>query len=786
MFQKSVLHVAIARLSIVVFLLSWPGATLAQGPSGSPPLAQQQAGTVRGHVELADQGPLLGAAVLVTDTGRSVRTDEDGNFEITGLTPGEHTIVVSRQGVGSARQQVTVIAGQVIEIELVVEIEGLREDVTVTASAAGETTAFDAFNAVSTLDSMEMSKDMSGTLGEVLENEPGLAKRGYGVGNARPIIRGFDGDRVLILDNGIRSGDLSSQSGDHGVPIDPANVDRIEVVRGPATLLYGSNAIGGVVNAITPDEVYRNSPHDGWQLNGTGDASSANAQAGGNLNFTYAEDNWMVYGAGGSRRSGDYDTPLGPVENSGTDLSNARGGLGYFTDKAFFSAGYKFETGSFGVPEAGEMHGHGHGGAEEGEEHVEGEEHEEELFIDLDQERQSLRFDFGVDDLAPRFVESMRAVFNVIDYNHQEIERLADLEAVGTVFDNRTYVGRVEFDQRHVGDLHGKFGLWYQNRDYSATGEEALSPPVVQNAFAGFAYEEVDFDDVRLQFGLRVEHNDYAPGMRPEGGHEHEGEGEHEDVPPVAVPRSFTGASASAGVHFNLDPHYALVANVTSSYRAPALEELYNFGPHVGNLTFEIGNPELERERSNGFDVSLRHEGGLVSGNINFFFYDINDFVFIDLEDEFIDGLQVGEFTQADSRFVGVDAAVRSRIHRYLIAHASIGWVEAQLDDGTPLPRIPPLRGRLHFEIPYQGFRIEPEVIIAAAQDNVFTGEDPTAGYTVWNLGGSYTLVTDRAAHVFSVKGYNLSNELYYNHSSFIEVPEIGRGVKFGYALRLY
>jgi iron complex outermembrane receptor protein len=773
-----------------------PAVVVLPRPSaGAVPQAQQATGTIRGSVSLEGQGPLPGALVLLTDQGRSVRTDHDGNFVIDELAPGTYNVVVSRQGVGSVRQIVTVAAGQTVEIELVTRLEGRREEVTVTASAAGETTAFDAFNAVSSLDSVELSTDMSGTIGEVLENEPGLAKRGFGVGNARPIIRGFDGDRVLILDNGIRTGDLSSQSGDHGISIDPANVDRIEVVRGPATLLYGSNAIGGVVNAVTPDEVFRTTPHPGWQVNGTADGGSANGQLGGNLNFTYAENDWMVFGGGGSRKTDDYDTPEGTVENSQTDLSNARAGFGYNGERYFFGAGYKVEDGTFGVPEAGELHGHGHEGEAEAPEE-EGE--HEELFIDLEQRRQSLRFDFGLNELPGTFVDSMRVVLNAIDWHHQEIERVGAEREIGTEFDNRTYVARAEFDQSRERALHGKFGGWYQNRDYAATGEEALSPPVTQKALAGFLYEELDFERWRLQFGGRVEWNDYDPGPRPESAHDEEeehvgeepvgeeGEHGHEEEAPAVIPRSFTGASGSVGARFELADNYAFVGTVSSSYRAPALEELYNFGPHVGNLTFEIGNPDLGRERSTGIDLSLRHDGGLLRGSLNFFYYDINDYIFIELEDEEIDGLRVGEYAQGDSRFLGVDGNVHAQLHRHLAIDAGLSWVDAQLDDGTPLPRIPPLHGRIGIEVPYRGFRIEPEVILASEQDNTFVNEEPTAGYTVWNLGGSYTLVAGNAAHIFSVKGYNLSNELYFNHSSFIRIPEIGRGVKFGYALRLF
>ncbi len=777
-----------------------PGVAATAGSQAAALMMQRQGtGTIRGVVRLEGGDIMPGALVLLTILGTSVRTDSAGEFVMENVPAGTYTMVVSRPGVGSLRQDVTVTAGETTSLDLAVQLQGRTEQVTVTASATGETTAFDTFNAVSTLDSMQMSTDMSGTLGEVLENEPGLAKRGLGAGNARPIIRGFDGDRVLILDNGIRTGDLSSQSGDHGTTIDPANVDRVEVVRGPATLLFGSNAIGGVVNAVSAEETFRTTRHDGTHVNATADGGTANNQVGGNVNFNHAGDNWLIYGGGGARKSDDYTSPEGVVENSFADLTNLRLGMGYFGDKAYFSAGYKVERGEFGVPGIGELHGHGHGEEEhEGEHEEEEHDEEEEVDISLDQERQSFRADFGLTNLEQPVVESMRFVFNVIDWNHQEIENIGDEQEVGTNFDNRTYVARAEFDQQRTGSLHGKFGAWYKNRDYEAVGEEALSPPVKQNAFAGFAYEELDFERWRLQFGGRWEWNDYDPEERlvaEPHDHEEELEGEehdedhdeeHEEEAPAAIPRSFSGVSGSVGARFDLLTNNALVANFTSSYRAPALEELYNFGPHVGNLTFEIGDPTLEHERSNGVDLSLRHDSNPVQGSLNFFYYDINNFIFVDLHDEEIDGLRVGEFTQGDSRFLGVDGDVSARVHQHLILYGSIGWVDAELDDGTPLPLIPPVRGRIRIEVPYKGLRVEPEIILGAEQNNVPEGTEPYDGYTVWNFGGSYTLVTGRGVHVFSVKGYNLSNELYFNSTSFLRLPEIGRGVKFGWALRLF
>ena len=184
-------------------------------------------------------------------------------------------------------------------VDFALSITGVHEEVTVTGMASGTATAFESFSSVTSLDSVELAKNRGATITEALANEPGVAVRSFGVGNARPIIRGFDGDRVLIMQDGVRTGDLSSQSGDHGVSIDPAGLERLEVVKGPATLLYGSNAIGGVVNAITPQDAFRMSPFQGVLGGASFDTGSANGQAGGNGNVQYGRGGWTAWVGGG-------------------------------------------------------------------------------------------------------------------------------------------------------------------------------------------------------------------------------------------------------------------------------------------------------------------------------------------------------------------------------------------------------------------------------------------------------------------------------------------------------
>ena len=804
------------------------------------PARAQETGAVGGRVTLEEGGgPVHGAVIVIVGAGAVGLTDEDGAFEIDGVSAGTYEVLAQREHLTAGRQAVTVAPGETAMVDFMLGLSAVHEELTVTASAGGAETTLEAFNAVTTLDSFDVAAQGANTIGEALRNEPGIASRSFGPGSDRPIIRGFDGDRVLILEDGIRTGDLSSQSGDHGVTVDPNGAERIEIVRGPATLLYGSNAVGGLVNVITPHESYRDSQFQGTRGQFTVDAGSANAQAGTAASFQHAQGSVLFWGGGSLRRTGDYSTPDGVVENSATELTNAQAGVGWFGDRAFASGGFRAEDGRYGVPFAGEFHAaHGHEEEEDqgdeddhghdhdhdhGDEEEDEDDHEDEeaheVAIDLASRRRVGRFDFGLRNLANRAIEGVRVTANVIDWGHDELEIDEGIESIGTRFTNRTTILRAEVDQQQTARLSGRFGAWAQMREFEAVGVEALAPRTDQTSFAAFAYEEVDFGRFRLQFGGRVERNDYRPDERPGGGHDdqdvpddddddhdpdHDHDHDHDDdqdddaqdehdhgglVAPDPRDRQFLGSSASFGLHADLGTGSAFVANVTSSHRAPALEELYNFGPHVGNLAFEVGNPDLDAETTLGLDLSVRHQSERARASMNFYVYGIDNFIFGERTGEEADGLAVLDFHQGDSRFRGWDARASFRLGGRAWTTLGIGYVDARLTaTNEPLPRIPPLRGTLSLDLPYGGFTVSPELEFAGAQDRVFHDETETEGYSVVNLRASYVWPRQHAAHVLSFTGYNLTNALYRNHTSFIKdlAPEMGRGVKVGYSVRFF
>jgi iron complex outermembrane receptor protein len=702
----------------------------------------QSAGTLRGVVTLGDSGqPVHNVRVTIIQLKRSVETDEQGNYEFQDVLPGKYDVTAHLDLAPDVVKTVQVAAGSAATTDFQIQLSAVREQVTITATGSEQTT-FNSIQSVTVVNSLEMINKNPASLGEALDHELGVAKRSFGPGTARPVIRGFDGDRVLVLQDGQRIGGLGFQSGDHAEPIDVLSVDRVEVVKGPATLLYGSNALGGVVNAVSAHD----EPHPGVRGYFTSFGSTNNWQGGGSGGIEYGTKHWLLWANAGGQRAGDYQAPLGRVTNSFTRDGNASGGFGYYSGRGWLSADYSYDNRRYGIP-------------------FDQSEAEPEIVF-LTPRRHSIQVKAGARDLES-FINGAQFSLQYNDYRHEERE--SPTGEIGTALKNRTFLYRGVFEQRRTSRLSGSFGFWGLHRDYESIGEEALAPPTVQNAFAAFALQTLDFERVVLQFGGRVEHNSYKPtGLRD---------------------RSFAGFSGAVGLRVPLAHKTAFVANYTHSYRAPALEELYNNGPHPGNLAFEIGNPDLNRESSDGLDLSLRHSSERLRAELNFFSYHIRDFVFLAPTGGIEDGLIEANYAQANSRFVGAEAKLDIGLHRNLWLNTSLDYVNSELTDSdTPLPRIPPLRGRVGFEAFYKNFRFRPEVIMARDQNRFFPTETRTAGYATFGLTASYTIARQHYAQIISLNAFNLGDRLYRNHLSFIKefAPEIGRGVRLAYTIRFF
>jgi iron complex outermembrane recepter protein len=703
--------------------------------------------TLKGTVTLGTTGkPVHNVMITVLQLKRTVTTDDDGHYEFTDLPYGKYDIVAQLDRVPDVVRNADLTSGDAT-VDFQIELTSLREEVTITATG-NEQAVSTSIQSVEVLGSIELAKKSPVSLGEALDGELGVAKRSFGPGTARPVLRGQDGDRVQITQDGTRVGGLGFQSGDHAEPIDVLTVERVEIVKGPATLLYGSSAVGGVVNVISGHD----SPHKGMTGYVTGVGGTNGGQGGGSAGFEFGSERWLFWGNGGGQRSGDYKTPLGVVENSFSREASAAAGLGYYPTKGFFSINYNFNKRRYGIP-------------------FDPNDPEAEI-VELNPTRHSIEFRGGFRE-NPSFVSAGTFSVQYSDYKHSEIE--SETGEIGTSFKNNTVLYQGMFDQRKLGRLSGRFGFWGMHRDFAATGEEALAPPTKHNAFAVFGLETLDFEPVSIQFGGRVETNRYNPEVTVTRG--------------VLPDRTFTGFSGAAGIRVKTWEGGAFVSNFTHSYRAPSLEELYNLGPHRGNMAFEIGDPNLTRERTDGLDFGLRHSTKRLRFEANGFYYHMNDFVFLAPTGAFEEGLTVANYDQAAARFVGTEARFETELHPAIWLNLGLDYVNAELTaNNTPLPRIPPLRGRAGVEIRYKGLLLNPEIIMANQQDRVFPNETRTAGYAVANLSGSYLFAHGHTAHILSFNFFNMGDTLYRNHLSFIKqfAPEMGRGMRVTYTLRFF
>lgn len=755
--------------------------------------AAQSAGTIRGAVtNEVNSAPVEGVSIQITQLKRNAETNEKGEYEFTNVPDGTYTLVTHIEGFSDKAQTVRVTNGAGT-LDFRLSLTSLREEVNVTASGTEES-VYDSFQSVNPVSSIRLREQASTGVGEVLEREAGVGKRSFGAGSSRPVIRGFDGDRVLVLQDGVRNGSLGSQSGDHGEPIDALNLERLEVIKGPATLLYGSNAIGGVINAVTGDE---DDAHPGVRGYFSGVGATNNKQGGVSGALEYGYKKWLFNFNGNGLREGDYDTPFGKIPNSASNSYGGATSVGYYSKRLFFNGAFNFDRRRYGVPyaplfESGELLSIANKGADcsvvqcqfnnyairdafaNGLPPVPDEQ------IDIEMRRNNYRLRGGFKNLNG-LIPQGNFYIDYSDYRHEEIESGSSGDEVATNFFNKVFSYRGVFEQAKGKILSGRFGFEGYHRNYLTVGEEQLiDGRVFQNNFAAFALEELNFNRVALQFGGRIETNRYRPTNS------------------IYNDRSFTGFSGAAAVRVRLWEGASFVTNFTSSFRAPSLEELYNNGAHVGTVSFEIGDQKLSRERSNGIELSLRQQSKRIRINGSFFFYNINDFVFLAPQDadgngniDVEDNLPVAAYLQDNSRYMGGDVTVDVDINKYIGAFFNGDIVSAKLRDvDLHLPRITPARARIGLDFRYKGLSIRPEGIFAYRKDlnNIFSLETPTAGYGIFNINASYIYGTEKYAHIFSIGGSNLGDKLYRNHLSFIKdlAPEPGRGLRASYTIRFF
>jgi iron complex outermembrane receptor protein len=601
------------------------------------------------------------------------------------------------------------------------------------------------------------------SIGETLSSQPGVSSSFFGPYASRPIIRGFDGDRIRVLFDGIGAIDASSVSPDHETAGDSTGAERIEVLRGPATLLYGTSAIGGVVNIIDgriPEEAPARGYHGHAMVGYGSNANERTVSGGADVNVT---GGLMLHADGSWRKTGDYKVPgfasadaeeegiEGRVENSNGRTGSGTLGLSYVWENGVIGGSFQKFTSNYGVA------GHHHHEEEESEEE-EGVPHEELLArIDLEQTRGDLKAE--VRNLGA-FITTVRARAAFGDYEHRELEG----DEVGTVFTNKGWEGRVEATHAALGPLNGVFGVQYRKRDFAAIGAEAFTPPSVTKQFAGFLVESAKFGDLRFEAGGRLE-------------------GTRIDLPNGSG-RDFTSYAASGSVAYEFAPNTLLGITASWAERPPTAEELFSDGPHLATSQFERGDAALGEERAKNLEIAVRRGVGRLTGSVSVYRTLYDRFIFADQTGEEEDGLPVFQFTAVDARFTGLESEATLQAvdgpDYGLAFDVGFDFVRAtNVTAGEPLPRIPPLRLRAGIEGTWKSWDGRIEVAGTGGQNRLAPFETSTEGYAFLNARIGVHPLPDYDVHIV-LQGQNLTNQSARQHTSFLKdvAPLPGRDIR--------
>jgi len=605
---------------------------------------------------------------------------------------------------------------------------------------------------VTILGGRELSLKRESTLGETLNSIPGVSASGFGPNSSRPVIRGLDADRIRIMQNGVGVLDASSLSFDHAVTVDPLVIEQIEVVRGPAALLYGGSAVGGVVNAV--DHRIPSEKLEGVTGRAEGSAGGADSQR--NLAGVVDAGNGIIaiHADAYTRNSSDLDIPGyavssrknrtdgTPQENRGKLVNSSANGEG-----GAIGASLTFDNGYAGGSYSGFRNNYGTVA-------------EPTVRADMQSDRWDLASEFK--ELGS-VVERVKFKLAHTDYQHQEI----DNGVIGTTFKNRGLEGTLEAGHASFGNIKGMLGFQFQNSNFAALGDEAFVPAVNTQSKALYLYEELPIDRLKLTFGGRVERVTLSAaefGSEP------------------AKDSSFNPYSYALGSLYSFNQNWSLAANLSHNERAPSYFELYAKGAHLATGQYEIGNSDFGKERSNGIDAQLHWKEGKNSVNFGAYYTRFSSYLGLLNTGDFNAGLPVAQFTSFAATFKGLEADGRFKLTDNLDLTVRGDYVRADnRDNGEPLPRITPLRLGTGLQYQKNSLGARLDVLHAFKQDRTTENELATDCYTNVSALVTYKLPTRLNLEVYA-KANNLLNQEIREHSSFLKdmAPQGGRSVLLG------
>ncbi|MGD9811554.1 MAG: TonB-dependent receptor [Sphingobium sp.] len=654
-------------------------------------------------------------------------------------------------------------------------------DIVVTALVPRTQT--DVLAGVSVVSGEELARDLRSTIGETLARQPGVSSTSFGPNASRPILRGLQGERVRVLTDGIGSFDVSNTSADHAVAINPLTAERVEVLRGPAALLYGSSAIGGVVNVIDARIPHR-IPDEPVHVEGVATygsaanertlSSKAEAPLGGGF-VAHVDGSWTKTGdlrIGGhiltpalraeAAASGDPEImPLanlkGDLPNSAAESWEVAGALAYINDRGDIGFSVNHLDNLYGVPVRYAV--------EPGEE-------AEKVQIHMKQDRADLRAELHADGA---FVDKIRLRAGFADYRHAELEEDG---AVGTQFFAKGLEARGELVQARRDGWDGVIGAQYFARDFHVVGQEKFLPANSTSQLGLFTLQSLDLGTTRLEAGLRFEHSRITASSDADLGFS-------------ATARSFDTLSYSAGASYTVLPGWHLGINAVRSERAPSAEELYARGPHAGTQAFELGSPAFGKEKSWGVEASLRGKGhdwnASLSGFHNWFSGYIYDALVPDTACLAVTTtleFPCFQYSQADARTYGFEAEASATVANWgataLTLDAGADYVYAQIVGIGPAPRTPPMRLTGGAEVANDRWTARIEGEHGFRQDRVSALETETPGYTLVNASLSWRPFEESRNTSLTLSANNIFDAVVRRHASYLKdyAPLAGRDIR--------
>jgi iron complex outermembrane receptor protein len=739
----------------------------------APAWAQTITGTVTsgGH-------PVVGATVRLLEIDLVERTGAQGNYSFAHVPPGTYRVFVELAGYASVTDTVQ-LTGAMATASFDLKQSAIQLAEIVVSAAPTARPADEQYQSAESKSRSEFDNSPGTSFAEKISDLPGVTVRGNGSAPSRPILRGLGDNEVLILENGLRMGDIATYDPAHATPVDAMGIARVDVVRGPATILYGPNTIGGLVNVIT-NFVPTLSDHP---VSGVAavEGNSVSDEVAGYSNTVFSGSHSAFRVSAGGLHAADIRIPSGTYTDpaSGAAFSLSRLPQS-FDHSGEWGLGYSYQ-GGWGMIGVGGNHfemNYGIPGVPPNPNWLTA----PPTTSRITQRRNTVEFR-SMWNAGGALAERVRLDGSYNDYNHSEFPTVQDSTGVSDPqanhFHKQEFNAVLRVEQRQIGRLSGTFGLWTDIQNLTIEGDQPLGPNSVTTGLAAFAYEEyLAAPHTRLQAGLRFDYNKIHTHPYPQS--------TATVFQTLNVSRLSNAVTASLGAIQQFTPGLTGSLSLARSFRAPTVQELFANGLDAASSTYSIGTASLGPETGLGIDASLKGDFGSATFEVSPYLNFINNYIYGFLRGDTIQGFPVRLFSATNVRLVGFEASVTVQAASHLVLHASSDYVNAQdTRQNMPLPFIPPLRALLratYRDPKYMGLI---EWRVAASQNRLGVGDTPTAGYAVMNLGLGVRLVHQGLVSEISVHCDNVFDRVYRDNLSVIKdfVPQPGRGFRLNYQM---